>query len=297
MSTTTYRTLLRTLLTLPDPEILCYYRTRYRTLCRDAQRARTKASEAGFAAGGESVRMWQGRMKRYEGLLDKELRRVQAASRVVRTGEWDATPGREARRARKEGLRAYERMVDHTYARAGPRRWEVLDTMFPPEKRSPTREGSRGPPPLPAELIPLLKTVNTTAPCTRDRSLRDRFASESYKAWRADKRAWYVRRKLLRGCAVPLGPGIGGPRWDGLRRCAETMSRGVAWRVGVGVVASGAFPEVARQEARLARPVRRVYERLVRGLRGGGGGAEGDKWVPPWASEEDRAWIRGGEKG
>lgn len=135
-----------------------------------------------------------------------------------------------------------------------------------------------------------------TPPSSRDRSLRERFATKEYRAWIAAKKAWHVRTKFLRGCAVPLDIPVEGEakrRWEGVRRCAEALASGVAFRGGVQALLRAVNVEtLPRARGQLTRPIRRIYERMltrVPCLEG----KRAERWVPPPASCEAWRWIRG----
>lgn len=193
-----------------------------------------------------------------------------------------------------------------TYARAGKRRWEVLDVsphstcrktganalqiIHPPSTRLPL-PGSKSPPPFPEHLTSLKKTVKMTAQATRDRSLRERFATDEYRAWIARKKEWTIRTKFLRGVAVPLelprDLGEEKERWEGMKRFAEGMRDGAAYRGSIRTIVAGKCLE---RTTGLPRPLRRIYERMLAGVPSLDG-TQPPRWTPPAASEEDLKWI------
>ena len=136
-----------------------------------------------------------------------------------------------------------------------------------------------------------------TAPSSRDRSLRERFATEQYRAWVTAKKAWLVRTKFLRGCAVPLDlpvDGEGKRHWEGVRRCADALASGVAFRGGVKALVRPVDVETLPRAGRsLPRPIRRIYERMLERVPSLDG-KTAERWIPPPASEEELRWIRGG---
>jgi hypothetical protein len=139
--------------------------------------------------------------------------------------------------------------------------------------------------------MPLKKTVKMTAQATRDRSLRERFATDEYRAWIARKKEWAMRTKFLRGVAVPLDlphdVGEERERWAEMKRFAEGLRDGVAYRGSIRTLVARKCPEPTTG---LPRPLRRIYERMLAGVPALDG-TQPPRWIPPPASEEDLKWI------
>ncbi|KAJ9121921.1 hypothetical protein QFC24_004503 [Naganishia onofrii] len=230
-----YRTMLTHLLRLPDMEMQSFYRGRYRTLCREVSNACNEMRNSSANRGEETGRAGKDavRANRYMAQIRREIRRLESISHYLSSQQATSVPSRQGtdtttsftssadrrtREERKFALKAYERMVDATYARTGKRRWEVLEALYPSSLRTPCKPAIKdqqpnqrtqprippSPPAIPAYLKPLEKTVNLTVQAHREKKLKEIYGSEAYKEAIAVRREWKRWSKFMKGVMVPL---------------------------------------------------------------------------------------------
>ncbi|KAJ9096749.1 hypothetical protein QFC21_005019 [Naganishia friedmannii] len=235
-----YRTMLTHLVRLPDMEM-------------QLQDGSVKGVSESGSGGKDAIRA-----NRYTAQIRREIRRLESISYYLSTRQVASSPSqngsnfnnpvpssadRSTREERKFALKAYERMVDATYARTGKRRWEVLEVRSPNqvswhslailirvEKKAlyptsirvpsvpPFREQHQkqyhqpripaSPPAIPAYLRPLEKTVNLTVQAHREKKLKEIYGSDAYKEAIAVRREWKRWSKFMKGVAVPLPGGL-----------------------------------------------------------------------------------------